>query len=98
MTRALAENINQEALPGDQVSGRSLVDKVRNQEGKRKIDNVNNRTRYGGDNCNYSSLPAYAGFDGTRKQRPKQGQYLFVLMVPQGHHIKYTLAKNVLSI
>jgi hypothetical protein len=51
VTRALAENINQEALPGDQVSGRSLVDKVRNQEGKRKIDNVNNITRYGGDNC-----------------------------------------------
>jgi len=43
VTRVLAERINKTAAPGDRVSERSLVDKVRNVEGKRIIDNVNNK-------------------------------------------------------
>ena len=39
----LASRVNDGAAPGDLVSDRSLLDKVRNCEGKRKIDNVNNK-------------------------------------------------------
>jgi len=42
VTRELADRINDGAAPGDRVKGRSLLDKVRNTEGKRKVDNVNN--------------------------------------------------------
>jgi len=42
VTRCLADHINQNAAPNDRVSDRSLLDKVRNVEGKRKIDNVKN--------------------------------------------------------
>lgn len=63
VTRMLSEKINEGAAPADLVKGRSLLDKVRNTEGKRNIDNVKNKPEpkreVGNTDWYRSILPAF---------------------------------------
>lgn len=61
VARALADKVNEGAAEGDKVNGKSLMFRVRNHEGKRKVANGNNKP--------------YTRFNETIKEAEKDSTY-----------------------